>query len=303
MRNPDLNPSMPTREAPPKVVESGLFDLVLMCLSHGRMLILLPLAVGAVVYGLAMLLPKTYTSGAIIQLPANNPKFTPPQVASILTSPVVLDPVIEKLNLTPDLNRDLARQELAKRVRAASGRDQLIKLDVLGETPEEAQVTANAVLDSWLRSTVPSAREQADMKRKLEVATNGYDTVQKALKQLLLENPSSVSRRESGLSAVSIGELGDRYFDQVLSFPHEMEGLPREVIRQAPTLPIEPIKPKKGMLAMMAALLTLAGILAAFGLRHLLDVAESIPQRAAKLHRLQAALPQLRRRASDRTDV
>ncbi|NML47774.1 hypothetical protein HHL11_28760 [Ramlibacter sp. G-1-2-2] len=271
--------------------ESSLFDLLLICVRHLRMLVLLPLAVGAAVYALAHFLPRTYSSVAIVQLP-NNSKMTPRQVAALLTSAVVLDPVVGQLKLatSSNTNLDRARAVLAERLRAGVGRDQLVRLEVLGPTPESAQATAQAILDSWLKSTVPSDREQADLKRRLEVASEGFRNTQQALHSLTVESPNMAAKRESGTILVALGELAGRYLEQMLIIPIELQGVPRESVRQAPTLPTEPIRPRKGLLAITAAVVTAAAIVLVLALLHLLDLAHRIPARADKLRRLRAAL-------------
>lgn len=276
--------------------ESGLFDLLLICVRHLPLLILLPLAVGAATYGLAYLLPKTYSSTAIVQIPAPAPMsnkapfMTPAQVAAMMTSVRVLDPVIDKFQLAEKVSRDRARAGLVDRVRPTVGRDLLVRLEVLGNTPECARATAEAVLDSWLKSTVPSAREQADLKRRLEVATAGFQRAQQAIQHLTVEEPAAAAKRENGLAPAAIGELADKYLEQMLGLPHELEGLPPEIVRQAPTLPTEPVGPRKGMLAASAAVFTGILIIVVLALRHLLEVSRRIPQRAEKLRRLRAAL-------------
>jgi hypothetical protein len=171
----------------------------------------------------------------------------------MMVSPLVLDPVIQQLGLYPDLDRDRARALLTSRVRATMGKELLVRLEVEGATPEEARRTAEAILEAWLRSLLPSEREKADLQRRLEVATVGFDSTQKALSQLVVETPLAAGRREAGLSVAAIGELRDRYLDQVLAIQRELEGVQREVIKQAPTLPTRPVKPRKLVLAASAA--------------------------------------------------
>lgn len=291
-----LNPTVP----PSRPAGAGLFDLFLLLLRNLPLLVIVPLLAGALAYGLSWLLPRTYASAAIVALPQNYPKMTPQQVASMMTSPVVLDPVMEAMGLTKQFNRDQARAELARRVKAGVPKDLLVRLEVQGGTPEEAQQTAVAILDSWLKSTVPSEREKADLQRRLEVATAGFQNTQKALTDVLQDNPASVGRRERGVSLVAIGELSDRYLDQTLLIPREMEGIPREVIRQQPTLPAQPIKPRKLTLAATAAFLAFLATLAALVARYFLDLARADPLSAEKLRLLRESLPG-RARAQERT--
>jgi capsular polysaccharide biosynthesis protein len=285
-------------------------DVLLILTKNIKLLVLTPLVVGLVALGIAYLLPRSYVSNAIIAIPvgasASAAVTTPQQAASIMVSPVVLDPVIDTLKLTPDLSRDLARNALAERVKTSVGKDLLVRLEVIGPSPEEAQQTANTVLDAWLRSTVPSDREKADLKQKLSHASAALAHVQRALTQLVVENPAGAGpagRKEGTLSLVAIGELGDRYLDQVLGIPRQMEGLSREVIKQPPTLPTQAVRPKKALIAILATVLTAAALMSIIMLRHLLDAAALDPRRAEKLRRLRNALSWSGRKGSDRADV
>lgn len=283
----------------PRRASLKFFDLLVLAVRHWPLLVLVPLAVGAAVYGASYLLPRTYVSAAIVVLTsprADRPlKQTPIQAASMMVSPLVLDPVIQQLGLHPDLDRDRARRLLGARVRSGMGKDALLRLEVEGATPEDAQRTAEAILDAWLRTMAPSEREKADLKKRLDVASAGFETTQKALTQLVVESPLAAGRREAALSAAAIGELGDRYLDQVLFFSREIEGMPREVIKQAPTLPSRPVKPRKLMLAATSAFVVFLLLAGALLLRHLLELGRADPHSAANLRRLHEALVPRRR--------
>jgi hypothetical protein len=282
-------------------------DACVVWLRNWRLLVTVPLLAGAVAYALGYVLPKAYLSGAIIALPNPTPdkppKQTPQQVAGMMNSPLVLDAVIRERRFRPDLNLDQARGELARLVKAVVGKDQLVRLEVEGPTAAESQATAQSVLRNWLRSTVPSDREKADLKRKLEVASAGFDSTQKALNQLVVENPLAAGRRDGGISVVAIGQLGDHYLDQVLVIGREMEGIQPEVIRQAPTLPSQSIKPRKLVLAVTTAASTFIVLLVMLLLRHLFDLARADPRTARTLNRFRAAFRGERNTAVDQPNV
>ena len=285
----------------------SFFDLLVLLLRHWPLLLLVPVVVGTAAYGASHLLPRSYLSSAIVSLtgarPDRPPRQTPLQAASMMVSPLVLDPVIQHLGLYPDLDRDRARALLASRVRATMGKELLVRLEVEGATPEEARRTAEAILEAWLRSLLPSEREKADLQRRLEVAAAGFDSTQKALSQLVVETPLAAGRREAGLSVAAIGELRDRYLDQMLAIQRELEGMQREVIKQAPTLPTRPVKPRKLVLAASAAVASLFLLLAVLALRQLLELGRADPQGAEKLHRLRDALSRGRRKEPGAPDA
>jgi hypothetical protein len=283
----------------PRRASLKFFDLLVLALRHWPLLLLVPLVVGGATWGASHLLPRTYLSSAIVALPNARPEWplkqTPLQAASMMVSPLVLDPVVQQLGLYPELDRDRARAQLFSRVRATVGKELLVRLEVEAATPEEARRVAEAILEAWLRSLLPSEREKADLQRRLEVATAGLDSTEKALSQLVVETPLAAGRREAGLSVAAIGELRDRYLNQMLAIHRELEGQ-REVIKLAPSLPTRAVKPRKLLLAANAAVASFFLLFAALALRHLLELGRADPQGAEKLHRLREALARGRRK-------
>jgi capsular polysaccharide biosynthesis protein len=272
-----------------------VLDTLLVLAKNLKLLLGVPLAVGLVALAVAYALPQGYASTAIVGVPTGpTATITPQQAASLIVSPVVLDSVIDTLRLSPGLPRDDARLALAERVKTSVGKDLLVRLEVIAPTPEQAQQTANTILSAWLKSTVPSDREKADLKQKLAHASAALANVQQALKQLVVENPAAAGpagRKEGSLSLVAIGELGDRYLEQVLAIPRQLEGLSPDVIKQAPTLPTKAVTPRKARIAIIAALAAGAAVLAYLLLRQMLDAAMQDARTAEKLRRLRQSLP------------
>lgn len=277
-----------------------VFDVLLVLAMNIKILLTVPLVAGLLAMAVTYALPRNYTSTAIVALHVSpTATITPHQAASIMASPVVLDPVVDSLRLTPDLPRDVARDRLAQRVKTGVGKDLLVRLEVTGPTPAQAQQTANAILSSWLKSTVPSEREKDILKKKLTYASAALAHVQLALKQLVIENPDAAGSllvRNGGLPLVAIGELGDRYLEQVLLIPQHMEGLPPDVIKQMPTLPTEPVQRRKGLIAIVVALAADAALLASIFLRRMFEVAMQDARTAEKVRRLRQALPRIGRK-------
>ena len=88
----------------------------------------------------------------------------------MLVSPIVLDPVIESLKLSKGQSTQLARVGVANQIKATVGRDGVLRLDVTANTALEAQVLANAVIDSWLKSTIPGEQDRVDIEQRLTYA-------------------------------------------------------------------------------------------------------------------------------------
>jgi hypothetical protein len=234
--------------------EVSVLDLLLVVAENLRLLILGPILVGLLALAGAYLVPQSYISQAILALP------TAPatQAAAMMVSPLVLDPIIESFNLSEGRSKELTRSGLASQIKAAVGKDGLLRLDVTAHSPAQAQAIANAVIDNWLKSTVPGDLARADLEKRLSYAQTSLNAVTRLIGRLDSEVGTNLSkpltRGEAGTSFVGLGELQARYLGEVLSIPRELQGLSRDVVKQPPTLPTEPVSPKKGLIAALAAI-------------------------------------------------
>jgi hypothetical protein len=234
--------------------EVSVLDLLLVVAENLRLLVLGPILVGLLALAGAYLVPQSYISQAILALP------TAPatQAAAMMVSPLVLDPIIESFNLSEGRSKELTRSGLASQIKAAVGKDGLLRLDVTAHSPAQAQAIANAVIDNWLKSTVPGDLARADLEKRLSYAQTSLNAVTRLIGRLDSEVGTNLSkpltRGEAGTSFVGLGELQARYLGEVLSIPRELQGLSRDVVKQPPTLPTEPVSPKKGLIAALAAI-------------------------------------------------
>lgn len=287
----------------PKKSEVGLLDMLVVVAENLRLLILGSLAAGLLALGICYLLPQSYTSEAIIALPntsaggAANPAITATaiaQAAAVMTSALVLDPVIASLNLSEGRPIQVARKKLVSQVRAVVGKDGLLRLDASANTPVEAQNISNAVISAWLKSTVPGAEERADLEKRLESAKTSLDAVERLLKRITTEGASNLgqplTRGEAGTSIVAIGELQTRFLGEVLSIPRALRGYSRDVVKQPPTLPSEPVSPQKGLIATLVAVCSALSLLLWLFMRELWRRASLDFDTAEKQRRLNVAL-------------
>ena len=269
--------------------EVSFLDLLVVVAENLKLLILGPLAAGLLALGIGFSMPQSYVSHAILALKA------PAQAASMMVSPMVLDPVIESLKLSKGLSIEVARKALAKDVKAAVSKDGLLLLDVTARTPIEAQTIANAVIDSWLKSTVPSADERADMEKRLAFAKSALDATVRLVGALTVKGGAGLNKLdppEAEFLIAALGELQAPYLSEVLDIPRSLQGLSRGVVKQPPTLPIEPVSLKKGMIATLTALAAGFALLLWVFMRQAWRKAalDPDPQVALKLARLRAAL-------------
>jgi len=275
--------------------EVSLLDLLLPVAENLKLLILGPIVVGLLALGVSYTLPQSFTSQAILALPTPTPTPAPAQAAAMMASPIVLDPVIESLNLSKGQPIQVARTGLASQIKATVGKDGLLRLDVSANTPTQAQAITNAVIDTWLKSTVPAEQERADLEKRLAYAKVGLASVDRLLERLTAEGAANLNkpltRGEAGTSIVAVGELQARYFGEVLSIPRTLQGLSRDVVvKQSPTLPTEPVAPKKSLIAVLAALGSGFALLLWVFMRQAWKNAAQDPQAAEKQAKLLAAI-------------
>ena len=212
----------------------------------------------------------------------------------MLVSPIVLDPVIESLNLSKGQPIQVARTGLASQIKAAVGKDGLLRLDVTANTPLQAQAIANAVIDTWLKSTRPGEQDRVDLEKRLAYAKVSLESIRRLLERLTAEGATDLNkpltRGEAGTSIVAVGELQARYLGEVLSIPRSLQGLSRDVVVQPPTLPTEPVAPKKSLIAVLAALGSGFALLLWVFMRQAWKNAAQDPQAAEKQAKLCATL-------------
>lgn len=276
--------------------EVSLLDLLLLVAENLKLLILGPLVIGLIALAFSYTLPQSFTSQAILALPTSTSTSTPTptQAAAMMISPLVLDPVIVALDLADGLSIEGARARLVPQVKAAVGKDGLLRLDVTSRTSLEARAIANAVIDTWLKSTAPGAQDLADMEKRLGYATTSLASVTRLLAHLagggvsLLNKPLTLG--DAGTSMVAVGELQARYLADVLNIPRAMQGLSRDVVMQAPTLPAEPNGRKKSLIAILAALGSGFALLLWVFMRQAWKTAALNPEAAEKQAKLRAAI-------------
>jgi hypothetical protein len=238
--------------------------------------------------GIAFTLPHSYVSQAVLALP------TPTQAATMMVSPIVLDRVAESLKLSKEQPIQVTRKTLANEIKATVGKDGLLHLDVSAPSAIQAQAIANAVIDNWLISTVPSGDDRADLEKRLSYAKLAFDSTTRFMEHLTPKDSSNLNNPlllDQGVaSIVAVRDLQGRYLSEVSSISRSLKGLSRDIVMQPPTLPTEHVSLKKGLFATLSALAAGFALLLWVFMRQAWRNAVLDPQTAPKLARLRAAL-------------
>ena len=277
---------------------SSMLDLLLGLVENAKLLILLPVIAGLATLAFSFLLPQKFVSEAILTMPmptpTNNGGQSAVQAAFLMRSPLVLDPVIAAFGLASGKSINLARSEFVENMKATVGKDGLLRLELTGPSPAQAQLLANAVIDAWIKTTKPGEQDRKDIEIRLSYAKTSLEGVTALLARLSKESvgylAQPLSRGEAGTSLLSVAELQSRYVNEVLSLTRALQGLSRDVVVQAPTLPIDPVAPKKGQIALLVALAAGFVMLIWVLMRRSWLVLAAQPRSADKLARFRAAI-------------
>lgn len=285
--------------------EVGLLDLLVLVAEHWKLLVTGSLLAGALAAGFAHFAPKTYVSEAILALPAPPPAGqhtsslggkvqTAQQAAALMVAPQVLDPVVQQFKLAEGVPAGDARKQLKNQIKAEVDLDGLLRLEVGLSSPTQAQAVANAIIDQWMASTVPTEQERAELERTLKLAESSLTATQQMVARLATENTDNLAkpltRGEAGVSIVAIGELQSRYLEQVLETSRQLRGYTRDVVKQPPTLPSIPESANKGLVGLLTALATAMLLILWIIVVQAWRSAAQDPRAAPKLLRLRSAL-------------
>jgi hypothetical protein len=170
----------------------------------------------------------------------------------------------------------------------------LLRVDATANTPLEAQKIANAVIDTWLKSTAPGEKDRADLEVRLIQAKVSLESVRRLLDRLTGEGSAVLNKPltlgGANISIVALVELRAHYQADVLSIPRTLQGLAHDVVMQPPTLPTEPVAQKKSLIAVLAALGSGFALLLWVFMRQAWKNAALDPVTAEKQAKLRAAM-------------
>lgn len=245
-----------------------LQDLLLTVAESARLLLIGPLLVGALAYGVTHLLPQTYESMAVLKIDApvtdrETGGMTPEAMASLVGNSVVLNASLKTLGQLEGLNEREVEERLNKLrrdVKTQVGRnDKLLTVTVAANSPQAAQQTARTILGTAFEESRPRGGELEKLQAEMSLT-----------KQLLLELESSgetlKSSPERGRTnpSADIGKLAEAISQlavdrvRLQAGLHKLErraaGVSESDLLQPPTLPQRAVAPRKGLVAILATL-------------------------------------------------
>lgn len=263
--------------------EVSLLDLLVTLAENARLLVIGPLLVGLCALALGYVLPQTFQSVAVLQAEQ--------ATASLMTTAAVLDPVAAGLGMDKD-GVEGARSTLRGQIKVAVGRnDKLLTLTVSAPTPQQAQATAQAVLEQTYLQSRPKGSVAKRLEAQLAEAQGRLKIAESAAAGMLKRLETSA------VSAPGGSELARGYADlltaaqgQVSALETRLEGLSEAQLMQAPTLPQKASQPKKALLAIGATLGAGLLLLLFIFVRQALRTTATDAKAAGKLARIRRAL-------------
>lgn len=272
---------------PTTAEEVGLLDLLVTLAENARLLIIGPPLVGLCALALGFVLPQTFQSVAVLQAEQ--------ATASLMTTAAVLDPVAAGLGLDKEDDVEGARRTLREQIKVAVGRnDKLLTLTVSAPSPQQAQATANAVLQQTYLQSRPKGSVAKRLEAQLAEAQGRLKNAESAavgtLKRIETSSVGSASGSELARGYAELLTATSAAQGQVSALETQLEGLSEALLVQAPTLPEKASQPKKALLAIGATLGTGLLLLLFIFVRQGLRTTATDADAANKLARIRRAL-------------
>ncbi len=243
---------------------SSLEELFATILQNLKLLLLGPVIVGLVAFGIATMLPKWYTSVAYLNLDEAGARTAD----ALMRSPPVLDKVLAGFK-APQNTVEARRAFLGahRRIVVASGElattSSLHRLEYSDRDPRVAQNVNSLFVEAWLESTRPGPEKRAAIEADIARRESRAKSFSQLIDRLQKEATSLVSpNSQEGELATPLAKLiekRDENLATIAELGRALNGISLDVVFSAPDLPGQPSWPNKGMIAILAGFV--AGLL------------------------------------------
>jgi len=286
--------------------EITLLDVLVVLAENFWLLVLTPLALGSLAFGIASFIPKTYESTAVLRPLTTFDEFGNPQgestasMAARLKSPDVQEqaaesePWIRERQLNRRQMAAFLREAVQVRSDIASG---LVVLTTRAPSAEQAQAFAGKLLQSYLATASPRGPAKEHILNRIKVIQNALSTLEPAIEA----NANTKSEKDEehpskALQPVSRSILADLVAQRTAS-ETELHNLQKsldvtmaEIVLQSPTFEEKPILPKRMRVGLMAAILSALSVATFVFMRAAADAVARNPECAPKLARIRRGL-------------
>jgi hypothetical protein len=230
-------------------------------LENLKLLLLGPVIVGLVAFGIVSFLPKWYTSIAYLNLDEAGARAAD----ALMRSPPVLDRVLVEFK-APQTTVEARRAFLDgnRRIVVAPGElhktSNLYRLEYSDRDPRVAQKVNSLFVEAWLESTKPPSEKRSTIEAEIARKELRAKSVSQLIDRLQKDANSLVSQNsQEGELATPITRLIEKRDENLASIAdlrNSLNGISHDVVFAAPDLPEEPSWPRKGMITILAGLVT-----------------------------------------------
>ena len=275
----------------------AFFDSMAVLAEHSKFILIVTLLAGVLAYGIALLLPKVYTSVAYVG-PLEDANAKTAEV--VIQSAPVLDPVIEKFpqyrsGYSLEDRREYLNSKLIwKIIKGSPPKSAIYTLSLEDRDPVLAQGMLGAILDRWLESLAPRPDNADRLGKTLEASETQSNDLSQVISELKKRPDALVADIRSGYyppNIVDMIKMRTETAARIVDLTQQLRGGSRDVIFRPPTLPVQSSGPSKRIIVPVAMAVTLFGLIAFFLTYRGLSRLAGRPAYAPVLARLRRALP------------
>jgi hypothetical protein len=234
--------------------------LGVLVLENLKLLLVGPVVVGVIAFGIASALPKWYTSTAYLSLDEAGARAAD----SLMRSTPVLDKVLAKLDAPRDgFEARYKSLDSNRRIVVAPGEIQnaskLFRLEYSDRDPRAAQKINSLFVDAWLDSTKPPPKKRRVIEAEIERRELQAKSISQLLDRLQKDATSLVTQSQQGELAtpmMNLIEKRDENLEALVSLRESLNGLSSDVVFGPPDLPGEPSWPKKAIITILAVIVS-----------------------------------------------
>lgn len=216
-----------------------------------KALVVLPLLIGCISYGLAWVSPQSFESSAIIKAESS--------VTASVTASHVLDSALRNLGYLNGLDEAEAeevREDLKKSIStsAVKGAD-LVTVKVRAESPEAAQKLSQEILQAVFDESKPRAGKLERLISKRNLLTQQIEEISTVSKKAQKSLDTPDRQFQAGEVFASISTLSSTLVSHQVArdeVDRQIAGLSAADLVQPPTLPRKAVSPRKGLIAVLA---------------------------------------------------
>ncbi len=268
----------------PKKDEFSLLDQLKIIVENLRLLVIGPVLAGLIAFAVALGIPKTYKSTALIKSEQN--------LAAQTLTDNVLDPIAAKLGYTPKMEADDARDKLKKEIKVTyNAKDKLLTLSTEASIPQAAQALANDVLAQvYLQSQPRDSAKQSLQKQLIQLQTRENELTQSAkILERRLEQATGNGVSEVAQGYALLISVIEKTQENQIKIEKELKGIDSSDLIQSPTLPTKKVAPNLSFIAFFATLAVGFGLLIFVFIRQALLNASQNQESIQKINSVKAA--------------